>query len=256
MPRGTRASGIRAARSRSTECPRIVAHRGASGVAPENTMAAFAEALRAGADAIELDLQLTRDGVPVVYHDRTLAKIGARGSIRTRTLAELRALDFGRWFAPRFTGERIPTLADVIARFADRLELWLELKPDGEPPSRVRALVEAVVAEVRGRARVLCFDARVLRVVARVAPELARVRNIDVRPRDGELARELAGAGALCLPARLVDAALARAVHARGCELFVYRCDTPRNLTRALRASVDGIIGDRPDWLRAELARA
>jgi glycerophosphoryl diester phosphodiesterase len=217
-------------------------------------MAAFEQALRLGADGIELDLQLTREGVPVVYHDRTLAKIGATGTIRGHTLAELRTLDFGGWFARRFAGERIPTLDEVIDRFSGRTELLLELKPDDEPPARVRALVEAVAARAKGRVKILCFDPRVLRVMTRVAPRLALVRNIDVRPQGAALGRALAGVGTLCLPARLVDPALAEAVHARSRELFVYRCDTARNLARALRCNVDGIITDRPDWLRSELA--
>lgn len=233
--------------------PLVVGHRGASGVRPENTMVAFAEAVRLGADGVELDLQLTADGVPVVYHDRTLGKIGGRGTIRAHTLAELRALDFGAWFDRRFAGERVPTLADVLRRFAGRTELLLELKPDGEPPARVRALVEAVASTVRGRARILCFDPRVLRVVARIAPRLPRVRNIDVRPDDPAIGRVLADVAALCLPARLVDPGLAEAVRARGRELWVYRCDTERNLARALRCDVDGIITDRPDWARAQL---
>jgi len=256
MPSGTKASGIRPApSSRTSDPPRIVGHRGASGVRPENTMVAFAEAVRLGADGIELDLQLTKDGVPVVFHDRTLGKVGGRGTIRAHTLAELRALDFGAWFDRRFAGEPIPTLADVLRRFAGRTELLLELKPDGEPPARVRALVDAVASTVRGGARILCFDPRVLKVVARVAPRLPRVRNIDVRPEGAALARALADVQALCLPARLVDVVLARAVHARDRELWVYRCDTARNLGRALRCDVDGIITDRPDWLRAELRR-
>jgi glycerophosphoryl diester phosphodiesterase len=118
-------------------------------------------------------------------------------------------------------------------------------------------LIAAVAARVRGRARILCFDARVLRLVARAAPRLARVRNIDERPRGAALARILAEVDTLCLPAREVDPALADEVHRRERTLFVYRCDTPRTLARALRAGVDGIITDRPDWLRAELdARA
>src|SRR5688500_10034573 len=100
MLRGQRGSGSKKARSRTSEAPkpRVIGHRGACGVRPENTAASFAEALRQKADGIELDLQLTRDGVPVVFHDRTLAKVGGRGPLRTRTLAELRALDFGEWF--------------------------------------------------------------------------------------------------------------------------------------------------------------
>jgi glycerophosphoryl diester phosphodiesterase len=217
-------------------------------------MAAFEQAVRLGADGIELDLQLTKDGVAVVYHDRTLAKIGARGTIRGHTLAELRELDFGGWFAKRFARERVATLDDVIDRFGGRTELLLELKPDDEPPARVRALVEAVAARAEQRVQILCFDPRVLDVVARIAPRLPRVRNIDVRPEGAALDRALARVDTLCLPARLVDPALAEVVHAKRRSLFVYRCDTARNLARALRCNVDGIITDRPDWLRAELA--
>src|SRR5688500_20285021 len=117
MPRGPRASGNKRARSRTSE-PRIIGHRGACALRPENTVSSCRAALRGGADGIELDLQLTRDGVPVVFHDRSLHKIGARGPIRAHTLAELRALDFGAWFDEAYRGEPIPTLTGVLARFA------------------------------------------------------------------------------------------------------------------------------------------
>ena len=257
MPRGQRGSGTKRAGSRTSDGPRVIGHRGACGVRPENTVASFREALRQGADGIELDLQLSRDGVPVVFHDRTLRKVGGRGAIRSQTLAQLRALDFGAWFGRGHAGEPIPTLTGVLDRFAGKTELLLELKPIGETPARVRVLVDAVIAGLarcpEARARILCFEPRVLALVAKAAPALPRVRNIEARPRGAALGRALAGVGALCLPAREVDRELADAVHARGCELFVYRCDTARNLARALAAGVDAIITDRPDWLREQL---
>lgn len=257
MRAGQKGSGTKKAGSRTSSAPRVIGHRGACGVRPENTAVSFAEALRQGAAAIELDLQLTRDGVPVVFHDRTLAKVGGRGPIHARTLAELRTLDFGGWFDAKYEGEKIPTLTGVLDRFGNRTELLLELKPVGETVARVKVLVDAVIAALARcpdvRARILCFEPKVLALVAKAAPKLPLVRNIDERPRGAALTRALAGVGALCLPAREVDAALAEAVHARKCELFVYRCDTPRNLARALQAGVDAIITDRPDWLRTQL---
>jgi glycerophosphoryl diester phosphodiesterase len=238
----------------------VIGHRGACGVRPENTVVSFTEALRQGADGIELDLQLTRDGVPVVFHDRTLAKVGGRGPIHARSLAELRKLDFGAWFDLEYAGERIPTLTTVLDRFAAKTELLLELKPVGETVARVRVLVDAVITALARcpdlRARVLCFEPKVLALVAKVAPVLPLVRNIDERPRGAALARALADVGALCLPAREVDRDLVDAAHDRDCELFVYRCDTPRNLARALTAGVDAIITDRPDWLRTQLRKS
>lgn len=224
-------------------------------------MAAFTAGIELGADGLELDLQLSRDGIPVVYHDRTLHKLGGRGRIADHTLAELKGIDVGRWFAPRFAGESMPTLEEVLERFAGRCELLLELKPEGEPAPRVASLIESVVRAVTrrraiARTRILCFDGAVLERVRRATAALACVRNTDARPDDAKLARTLGSAAALCLPARCVDPELAASLRRRRRQLLVYRCDTPRNLVRSLRAEVDGIITDRPDWLRRELGRA
>ncbi|BAU27312.1 glycerophosphoryl diester phosphodiesterase [Aneurinibacillus soli] len=108
----------------------IYAHRGASATHPENTMPAFAAALRQGATGIELDVQLTRDGELVVFHDWSLKRIfGKPGHIRDYTLAELRRFDAGRWFDSRFAGISIPTLNDVLDRAAAKsIMLNIELK--------------------------------------------------------------------------------------------------------------------------------
>ncbi|WCN38825.1 glycerophosphodiester phosphodiesterase [Aneurinibacillus uraniidurans] len=108
----------------------IYAHRGASATHPENTMPAFAAALRQGATGIELDVQLTRDNKLVVFHDWSLKRIfGKPGHIRDYTLAELRRFDAGSWFDSRFSGLSIPTLDDVLARAATKpIMLNIELK--------------------------------------------------------------------------------------------------------------------------------
>ncbi|REK77490.1 glycerophosphodiester phosphodiesterase [Paenibacillus paeoniae] len=110
-----------------------VAHRGWSGRAPENTMAAFRMAFEApDVDWIELDVQLSRDAVPVVIHDYKLRRTtNGRGEVRDWTAAELASLDAGGWFSPEFKGESIPTLDDVLRESAGRVKLNIELKTDG-----------------------------------------------------------------------------------------------------------------------------
>ena len=108
--------------------PLIYAHRGASAYAPENTMAAFYEAEKRGADGIELDVQMTKDGVLVVLHDEDVARTSnGRGLAREMTLSQLRELDFGSWFGPAWAGEKIPTLWQVLAAPEYRTEDLLGL---------------------------------------------------------------------------------------------------------------------------------
>ena len=98
----------------------IIAHRGASGYAPENTMAAFEKALEMGAEGIELDVHLTADGEIVVIHDHTIDRTSdGKGVVGALTLEEIRKYDFGAWFDPKFKGQRIPTLGEVFELLED-----------------------------------------------------------------------------------------------------------------------------------------
>ncbi|WP_168119364.1 glycerophosphodiester phosphodiesterase family protein [Paenibacillus sp. HB172176] len=110
-----------------------VAHRGWSGRAPENTMAAFRMAFEAqDVEWVELDVQLSKDAVPVIIHDYNLKRTtNGRGEVRDKTAAELSELDAGAWFSPAFRGERIPTLAGVLREAKGRCKLNIELKTDG-----------------------------------------------------------------------------------------------------------------------------
>lgn len=109
--------------------PFLWAHRGASAIAPENTMAAFVAALECGADGLELDIHLSRDGVPVVIHDETLARTtNGRGRVCGKTWSQLQKLDAGSWFSAAFAGEPVPALEDVLKTFGGRVRLNLEVK--------------------------------------------------------------------------------------------------------------------------------
>lgn len=122
--------------------PKIVAHRGASAYAPENTMAAFSLALEIGAEEIELDVNQSADGEVVVIHDETLERTTTqRGRVRERPWSELRKLDAGGWFDDRFRGERIPSLRQVLQWARQRrTRVWIEIK-DADP-ARVRQVIE------------------------------------------------------------------------------------------------------------------
>ena len=150
--------------------PRLIAHRGASTEAPENTLASFRAAAAAGAGWIEFDVRLSRDGVPVVFHDDMLdARTDGTGPVADRSLDQLRTLDAGSWFGAAWSGERIPTLAEVIRLVrAARLGMNVELKPN---PGEEERTARAVSATLRAMAhdlgeRVLLSSFRVAALAA------------------------------------------------------------------------------------------
>ncbi|HKQ61574.1 MAG TPA: glycerophosphodiester phosphodiesterase [Candidatus Polarisedimenticolaceae bacterium] len=227
----------------------VIAHRGASADRPENTRAAFDEALRQGCDAIELDVQLTRDGVPLIHHDRTLARFGAKQqTIAQADWRQLRSL-------------HLPTLDAVLERYARRTTLLVEIKVDEATmgPREREALVRAVLerlrpAEIERRTLLLSFDGRVLDLCAAESPRLRRVLNVKLPPYlPRGLRARLPALAALSVDIRTVTPLVAAALSRAGCPLLSYTCNTPRRVERALRAGVEGIISDRPGWLRAYL---
>lgn len=243
----------------------VIAHRGASRDCPENTTAAFDEALRQGCDGIELDLQLSRDGVPVVYHDRTLHKAGGgRRRVARADLRDLRRLDAGSWLDKKFRGQHIPTLEEVLARYGPKTRLFLEIKTreGGAGKARHLQLARSVAALVRqSKARdnvmVLSFDGDVLKACADEAPELRRVLNLEPpRVLREPLRERLSSLFALSADVRTLTPGFAAAVRGAGKPLLAYTCNTTRRLRQALRAGVIGVMSDRPGWLAAKLGRS
>src|SRR3954471_6678564 len=120
----------------------IIAHRGASGLAPEHTFASYDLALKLGADYIEQDLQMTSDGVLVVMHDEQLDRTtDCTGVVKTKTLAEVKQCDAGSWFGPEFAGQRVPTLDEVFARYGARANFYIETKSPEIYPGMEEALL-------------------------------------------------------------------------------------------------------------------
>jgi glycerophosphoryl diester phosphodiesterase len=148
--------------------PRIVAHRGASVDAPENTLAAFRRAWELGVECVELDVRLSRDGAVVVIHDATTARTaGVDRPVVEQTLAELRALDAGSWRGARFAGEKIPTLAEAIATIPRGGTLFVEQKTGPADAQAVADVIHAANPGARGASIALqAYDAGALAALA------------------------------------------------------------------------------------------
>jgi glycerophosphoryl diester phosphodiesterase len=174
-------------RRESTGRVSIVGHRGAPACAPENTLASFKEGLRQGADIIELDVQLSADGHVVVFHDNQLERTtNGRGPLAERTLAELKALDAGSWFGPRFAGEPIPALDEVLAWAKNQVPLFIELKYNAAPgPALGLAVLELVQAHtMTEQVTLISFAHQALHWVKQGTPELATAALYSARVAD------------------------------------------------------------------------
>lgn len=230
-----------------------IAHRGASGHCPENTLAAFRRAIELGADMVELDCQLTRDGEVVVIHDDTLDRTTTgRGAVAVRTLAEIRALDAGSWFSPQFAGERVPTLAEVVDCLRGKVALNLEMKGEADPGTlEVQCL--GILRSLRYFSDTVfsSFSARRVRAVREFSAE-ARIGILvdDAAAWKAGLAlgAEL-GAEAVHPERRVASAATVAQAHDRGLEVRVWPVNRASEMSSLAAMGVDGIFTDYPDRL-------
>jgi glycerophosphoryl diester phosphodiesterase len=231
------------------------AHQGASAAAPANTLSAFRLAAEMGADGVELDVHLSRDGEAVVIHDFTVDRTtDGRGAVRDLTLARLKALDAGSWFDPAFANERIPTLQEVFDAIGHLLLMNVEIK---SLPGRSRGLEAEVVRLIEDnnlayRVIVSSFNPLSLRKIKKLNPNIPTA---------------LLYAPDLPLPLRrawlsplaphefrhphhsMVDERYMAWARQRGYRVNVWTVNQPNEMRRLVALSVDGIITDRPDVL-------
>lgn len=233
--------------------PLVVAHRGASGHAPENTMAAFRLAIEMGAPAVECDVHLTADNHLVVIHDATVDRTtSGSGPVAALMLAELQALDAGEWFSPRFQGERLPTFEETLALCRGRARLFVELKAGGGT-----ALAEAAVKALQNTpaegVAVISFDAALIQAVSKARPDvpcgLLRNRLALRLKRPAQVALEARAAGATLLgpEAAGLRALLVSAAHQAGLGVSVWTVDDPEAMRRLADTGVDAITTNFPD---------
>jgi glycerophosphoryl diester phosphodiesterase len=217
-------------------------------------MAAFRRAVDAGADMIEFDVRMTRDFELVVHHDRNLGRTSdGSGRIWELTLDEMRNVDAGAWYSREFSGERIPTLRQVLEEMPVSLGLNIEVKTDGDRRRGV-ALPESVLLLVKETRRersviVSSFDHGFLRRLHYLDPSL-RLGALFLPVRDGlrspsQIAR-LTGATMFICSHRQLRRRHIRDAHASGLALAVYGVNTAADLAAASRAGVDAVITDEP----------
>lgn len=233
-----------------------IAHRGASGYAPENTFAAFRKAVAMGAAFIETDLQLSRDARFVAIHDPTVNRTtNGQGSVNEMTLADLRRLDAGSWFGSEFAGERIPTLEEIF-EFSKKHDVvfYLEMKPSGAWGGE-HALISAVrdAGEI-ARTVVISFDPVILTSVRKIEPTLMTGLLFEGQiPDPIERALEI-GARQLAVRGDLVTPRLLREARQRDLQVVCWTVNHPAHMRLLVEAGVDGLISDYPDRL-LELTR-
>ncbi|MBN1565081.1 MAG: glycerophosphodiester phosphodiesterase [Anaerolineae bacterium] len=228
--------------------PIIVGHRGAKGLAPENTLAAFQVAADLGIDGAEFDVQRTKDGQLIVFHDEDVERVcGVAGFVPDMTLDEIKQLDAGSLFAPEFKGERIPTLAEAFAFLKQTdLLLFLELKEPWRYPG-IEAEVAALIRQydLVERIQVRSFYHDGLYGIHAAAPEIPLSELwLDRLPADDDITFNTVNA----LFALLQPADIAR-LHARGLNVTAWVVNELDEAQRLIEAGIDGLATDYPDQL-------
>jgi glycerophosphoryl diester phosphodiesterase len=239
----------------------LIAHRGESFDAQENTPAAFDLAWQRGCAAIELDVHVTPDGQVVVCHDPDTKRIaGVNCVVRESTLSMLQALDVGSWKSPKFAGERLTTLDAVLARVPVGKQVFVEIKPGVEAVAQVMAIIDRFpTIEIT----VIAFDRDVVRAVKRHA---RRPVQWLVSPKRDPLSDHWAPsplqmvgtameiADGLGVDAKSpIDKAFVQEAHSAGLGFYVWTVDDPARARELIAAGVDGITSNRAAWLADQL---
>lgn len=246
--------------------PTVLAHRGGGKLAPENTIAGLKCGLAHGFRAVEFDVMLARDGVPVVMHDPYLGRtVAGSGNVFDYDAAELAAMDAGGWFGKQFHGEPVPLFADFAA-FCKTNGIWMnvEIKPapgfEAQTGKVVAALTRAMFAaeiaagEVARVPLLSSFSEAALAAAQQAAPDLPRALLLDVIPRNWEPRALAIGAVALHTNHKHLTAHMARQIKRAGFGLFCYTVNSRIRAREILAWGVDAFCTDRIDLVGAEFA--
>lgn len=233
--------------------PRVVGHRGSPREAPENTLASFRRAL-AHTPAVELDVHLTSDGVPVVVHDGFLGRtLPGAGRVGDLALAQLRALDAGAWFGPAFAGERVPTLEDVLDALPADAVVDVEAKTlDGPYPGLVDAVGRLALARgMRDRVMLTSFDPDAAHEFKVRFPEMRAglIVLFEVGAKDVESVAHYADA--LVLRHDLVSDEVLAAARRQGLQVMAWTVNDAARAKELWTRGVDAVVSDVPGEIAA-----
>ncbi len=242
----------------SSDSPIVIAHRGFSEEAPENSLAAFHKAVEASAEMIELDVRLSADDEFIVFHDKKLQRTSdGRGLLQRYTAKELEQFDNGSWFSRKFSHERIPLLSDVLPMTKRGTLINIEIKPDvtGSKGFPVEEEIVRLVGRFKATHRVMfsSFNHFIMKAIKRVDDSI--VTGIlynpiaDFRHSPSQLAARAHADIFICSKYQL-NSDVVHDAHNASCLVYVYGVRSPRDVERMLRHEVDGLIADDPAMVR------
>ncbi|MCM3628642.1 glycerophosphodiester phosphodiesterase [Paenibacillus glycanilyticus] len=252
---------------RLTKHSAVIAHRGASGYAPEHTLAAYRSAIDSGADYLEIDLQLTKDGHIIAMHDNTVNRTtDAKGKVGGMTLEEIKQLDAGSWFnkhhpmyaRDEFAKQQVPSLHDIFAAFGRETHYILEIKDTEYNPGMEEKLL-TLIAQFRLEEYVVIqsFDSKSLKKIHRMNERIVLFQllwyNTPARISDASLRKIKKYAKGVSPNFPKINAAYVHKVQKSGLRIYPYTVNYQLNMDRALTWGVDGIFTDYPDRFREVL---
>lgn len=233
----------------------IIAHRGASAYAPENTLAAFQKALSLGASSIEFDVMLSADGEPFVFHDDSLRRTtNGRGNFGEVTSEYLRSLDAGRWFSKQFSGEKILHFQEII-QWLNTTELHanIEIKPFRDTARQTSIAVLSHINRYWSNTKPLplvsSFDMEAMLLCSELAPELPRGLLFDTWDKTWHKKAVEMQCYSLHINKRKLNASRVKAMKEAGFQVFAYTVNNKRQAKKLQALGVDAIFSDYPDLL-------
>ncbi|MCH7685257.1 MAG: glycerophosphodiester phosphodiesterase [Planctomycetes bacterium] len=257
---------VMSSHANSAQAVEIIGHRGASFDAPENTLASVNLAWKQNADAVEIDIYLTRDGHIVAVHDETTKRYGGPDkNIVEQTLAELKTIDVGRWKDKKWAGERIPTLTEVLKTIPDGKRLFIEIKSGPEILPELQRVIHTARKKPEQTA-IISFSLDVVTAAKKEMPQLKAYWIVGLKqhkvtrkwsPQADELIHKAGVArldGLDIGKTAGINKAFADEVKQAGLDLYVWTINSPSEAARLISLGIDGITTDRPGWLRSKLA--
>ncbi len=247
---------------KNVHTPLVIAHRGGALLAPENTLAAFRNAIALGVDMIEIDVHLSKDGHVIVIHDNTVDRTtDGHGRIADMTLAEIKKLDAGKKFSEKFAGERIPTLEETLETLNGKVSLLLEIKKDNDSlyPGLEEKVVDLLHRYHAGEWTVVqSFNKHSVQKVQKLDPSLRTFFLLghnfpefyDSLALDLRQGKELPPSFTGIAPHySVLDAGKTDTLHQAGYQVYTWTVDKPATMKNVIRMRVDGIITNTPDKL-------
>lgn len=243
----------------------IIAHRGASYDAPENTLASVNLAWQRGADAVEIDIHLTKDGQIVAYHDKTTKRIGGRDqAVKEQTLSQIQTLDVGTWKKPEYSGEKVPTLLQILKTIPNQKRLFIEIKCGVEVlPQLKRDLTKA--GKSPDQTALIGFDYETMRQAKQMFPDrkVLWVFKAKQNEKTGKWEQSAEEYIQKATAARLdgldigfntfVTKELVQRATAAGLPVYIWTVNSVDDAKKLIQMGVEGITTDRPGFLKSAL---